>query len=330
MIKKIATYIIAITFIMFGASMESFAAKELKLTSCLPASTDPTYLLVKHFVDPSKSSKNITINFLGGPEVTPGNRQGESLKRGIVDLVFCPASYYSGILREGKLIGAQNISLHEINKNGGWDLMQQAWSTMNARVIAWTHSPGQDFYIYTNKLPAFSEKTGIDLSGFKIRSTPTYKSSLVALGATPINISSTDTFTALQRGVIDGVVWTGNLTKNGWADHLKYRINVPFFGSTRLLIINNKTYNSLSAEETKDLKLLANSYYEKASSDILEMAMKHEEELKKRNIIFLELSEIQKVNYLNTIYISKWAENDAISGYVVDYHLLKSKLYRPD
>jgi hypothetical protein len=72
-------------------------------------------------------------------------------------------------------------------------LLQKAWNKgLNAEIIAWPAFDASTFHIYTKFKPKISEKTGLDLTGRKMRSTGLYNPLLKAMNALPINISPSD------------------------------------------------------------------------------------------------------------------------------------------
>ncbi len=117
----------------------------------------------------------------------------------------------------------------------GWGGMAlpEAWGKgLNAHILAWTHFKGQKFHVYTRFKPKFSEKTGLDLTGFKMRSTGLYNALFKAMGATTVNMNPSDLYTGLERGVVVGMAWPwGSVAKYGWQRFLRYRIEPGFYGA---------------------------------------------------------------------------------------------------
>ena len=98
----------------------------LKVTTCLARNHDFTQGLLQTYIDPiNAKNTDLKLTYLGGPEVTPYQEQGSSLKRGLVDMIMCPAAYYGGLFSEARLPGAQTASIDEIKKNGAWDMMSR-------------------------------------------------------------------------------------------------------------------------------------------------------------------------------------------------------------
>ena len=321
----------AIGFVAF--SLPALAATELKTIGCFQRNHDYIVALHEKFVEPVNAAKGeVAIKYLGGPEVTPTRKQIGALKRGVVDMIFCPSAYYGGTLAEARLPGAHNRSLEEIRSNGGYEMMQEAWGKgVNARILAWTHFGGQKFYIYTNSEPKLSEKTGLDLSGVKMRGTGLYKALLKAMGATVVVIPPGDVYSALERGLVGGVAWPwGSMATYGWEKFLKYRVEPDFFGATMFLLINKEKYASLSKAGKAQLEKQASEYEKAASAIMVRKGHEDDAKLKKSGIKIVKLTGKVRAAYIKTIYGAKWAENDSFANKtVVDYKMLKSKLYDP-
>ena len=309
------------------------AAVEIKTTGCWQRNHDYIQAFFKGFIEPLNARNGpVKIKYIGGTEVTPFQKQGQSLKRGLVDMIFCAGAYYGGTMAEARLTGAQNKSLEEIHANGGWQLLQEAWGKgLNAHILAWSFFGGQKFYVYTLFKPKLSTKTGIDLTGVKMRATGLYKAFLKAMGATPIVISPSEVYTGLERGVVEGMAWPwGSISKYGWQKFLKYRIKPAFFGASVLTTINLNKWKSLNKAERDELEAQARAFEKAGDQIIIDKGIKDDEKLKEAGVKDLELQGAVRKAYLRTIYGAKWAENDSFRGkFHVDYDKLKADLYDP-
>ena len=335
--KSLFAPALATTAVALGALSLPAQAKQLTMTACFPRTHDYVATMFETFLNPINKKKGpVTVKYLGGPEVTPWRKQAQSLKRGLVDIIFCPGAYYGGQMAAARLPGAHNMSLDEIRANGGWDMMQKAWGNgLNAHILAWTHFKGQRFYIYTRFEPKLSKKTGIDLSGRKMRVTGLYKAFMKAMGATPVVIKPSEVYSALERGVVDGLAWPwGSIATYGWERFLKYRIEPDFFGASMLMLVNKKKYDGLSKAEKNELEAFARQYEKDADEVVSAKGRADDAKLWKAGVQRVELKGEYRKAYIDTIYGAKWAENDSYADKInklgVDYKTLKSKLYDPN
>jgi TRAP-type C4-dicarboxylate transport system substrate-binding protein len=126
------------------------------------------------------------------------------------------------------------------------------------KVLALFCHPGGDFH--TVKKPI---RTTDDLKGMKIRTAnPFVTKALKSFGAIPVTTPVTETYTALERGVVDGTVvpWEGlGIFK---LDELtRYATKVDFYTMIMMVVMNKKRWDSLPddvkkvIDETSGMKL---------------------------------------------------------------------------
>ena len=329
--RRLLPVAVTATLAAVAWTLPAQAASTIKVSTCHNKNHDHAEVFFKAFFNPLNNNKiGLKLNYIGGPEITPFRKQGALVKRGLIDMIFCPTPYYGGLLTEARMPGVHNKSLAEMRKNGAWDILQNAWDKgLNARIIAWPAFYASTFHIYTRFEPKISEKTGLDLTGRKMRSTGLYNPLLKAMNALPINISPSDVFTGLQRGVVDGIAWPkGSIGKYGWQKFLKYRISPNFYGATFFVIMNKDKYASLSKKEKALLKKHARAYEKKSDELVREKFKVDEAKLKAAGVKDIKLKGKAATAFLNTVYGAKWAQNDSLK-YIIDYKKLKSLMYQP-
>src|SRR5690606_13005030 len=102
---------------------------------------------------------------------------------------------------------ASNVPVAEIRKNGGWDLLNEVFNKKSGmQLIAWAEG-GTKYNMYLTVKPKFDKDGVPDLSGIKMRATGTYRPLFKALGASTINMKSSEIYTGLERGVVQGFGW---------------------------------------------------------------------------------------------------------------------------
>lgn len=306
----------------------ALAATSLKLSSCLPKNHDQVEAFFATFVAKMKKDESILkLNYKGGPEITPAKKQPGAMQRGLIDIITCP-SYYPGLVPEQGALTPSTASPARLRENGGYDMMQEAWGKgMNTHILGWGNHGGAFFHFYLGFEPKLDKKTGFQFEGLKLRSTNIYNPFLIVMGATPINMGMTDLYTALERGVVKGFVWPeGGIAKFGWAKFLKYRVEVPFFRSSSLVMINLDKYKSLSNAQRKQIDA-AGLFYEQNSGKVLrKKADADNEKVFAAGVKKFYMKEPYASALLKTIYESSW---EKLKGYKfrVDHAALKAKLF---
>ncbi len=319
------------TAVPIGLAVPSHAADvNLKVSTCFVKSHDQVVAFFKTFVEPLNAMKDtgLKLTFIGGPETTPRQKQASSLQRGLVDIINCPSAYYQGQVPAARTAGVNTVPPAELRKNGGWEIMQEAWDKgINARILGWGHWEASTFFIYMVKEPKPSDTTGLDLSGLKMRSTGLYNAFMKKMAATPVNISAGDVYAALERGLVDGLAWPeGSVAAYGWQKFLKYKVRPNFYHSTTMTIMNLDKYKSLSKKH-QELIDKQGLIYENDSNPLLaKLSVVDNDKLEKAGIKNVDLTGKAKAAYLKTIYGAKWAENDT-RKYSIDYKKLKSLTY---
>jgi TRAP-type C4-dicarboxylate transport system substrate-binding protein len=110
-------------------------------------------------------------------------------------------------------------------------------------------------------MPKFDKDGVPDLTGLKMRATGTYRPLFRALGATTINIKSSEIFTAVQRGTVDGFGWIDvALVPLGLHKVAKFRIQPGYYQSNTVVTIHADTWNKLAREKKDMLTDLAKTY----------------------------------------------------------------------
>jgi len=90
-------------------------------------------------------------------------------------------------------------------------------------------------------------RTPADMKGLRIRQPSAVASHIIeATGAAPVGMPASDTYTSLQRSVIDGLSFTWQPIQAFRLDELiNTHTNIPFYNSTFVISMNKDKYNRL-------------------------------------------------------------------------------------
>lgn len=262
-VTGIATAIVGLT------ATAALAETTLNAQTALPTQHALSQSFIKHFVGPQNDGDSgVKINLLGGPEVNPADRAPQALQRGVIDVLFIPAAYLSGVVPQAQAMMLQDLGVEKLHENGAFDYYAGIFDKrLGAHLLAWSETgPNSGYYLYTKAKPQMKEGI-VDLTGLSMRTTGAYRPIEEALGATTVQIASGDVPTGLDRGVIDGFGWpTVGLASIGLAENIKYRIEPKFYSLANVVLVSNRKWDSLSDEEKTALTDLAREY-EKTSMD---------------------------------------------------------------
>ncbi len=305
------------------------AATELKVVSGLVKNHDQIVTYFKDFHDPLNAAKGpVSLKYIGGPEVTPRKQQGSALKRGLFDVLASPSSYYAGMVPESRLTSISNKGPVQLRKEGAIDIMQKAWKKgLNARIVSWPFWGGSEFHIYTTFKPELNKKTGISLEGKKLRSTALYNPFLKAMGATPIVISPGEVYTSLQRGVVNGLAWPeGAITKYGWQQYIKYRIEPGFWRSSTMVVMNDDKWNSLTKAEKDFVHKWALHLEAESGKTLRKIADADNAKVFAAGVEKIKLEGEYAKAYLNTVNGATWADAKQ-RKLTVPYEVIRKAMY---
>ena len=175
------------------------------------------------------------------------------------------------------------------------------------------HPPG---LFHTIKKPIKSIE---DLKGMKMRTaSPSVTKALKVFGATPVSIPVTETYTALERGVVDGTVvpWEGVVVFK-LDDLLKYSTPTNFYTMTMMVVMNKRKWDSLPDDVKKVIDENSGLAMSLACGEIFD---KVEQPLKKRclgkgmKVVELPPDDITKLKALADPLRSEWVKDMKAKG----------------
>ncbi len=245
----------------------------------------------------------VFVSLLGSSEVVPPFEQFEAVRDGVVDVLMTAGAYYKATVPEAAAGLGSTKFASEQRKNGYLALMRE----IHAKHGVYYHSgvggtKGNGYRCYSNVKLASS-----DLTGIKMRVSPTYVPLVTALKGTPILMKAGEVYTALERGVVDGFCWTFlGIRDYGFHEVTKYVIDVPFYSNDTAVLINMKTWKSLPAEMRKAIDDLGPQIELATEKFMTDMNNKEDEALKKEGLQFIKFDAAETGKWKNAAYESHW------------------------
>lgn len=240
--------------------------------TALPTQHTLSKSFIKNFIDvANKDGKGVVkVNLLGGPEITPANRAGQAIQRGVIDMLFIPAAYLAGVVPQAQAMMLQDVGIDKLHADGGFDYYAKVFQDrLHAHLLAWSETgPASGYYLYMKAKPKMKDGV-IDLSGLAMRSTGAYRPIELALHASTVQIASGDVPTGLDRGVIQGFGWpTVGLASIGLASKVKYRVEPKFYSLADVVLVSDKKWNALSPDVQALLTKVAREYEQSSVEEI--------------------------------------------------------------
>jgi len=252
-----------------------------------------------------RSGGELTINYVGGPEVVPTFEQAEAVIKGVVDMVHAPGCYWPGVVPESDINHLAQYEPWVDRETGLYDWLVDAYAKVGVRYLGQIGGGySTTYYLYTNKYP----ETPWDLAGQKMRSVPTYEPFMKALGIKPVTMPGGEIYIALERGTVDGVGWPiyAGFVEMGLHEVVKYCIDHPFYRGDIVLQMNQDKFNELPShlqdlilEVTEETEHWAVEYY----ADVHE---RERREAMEGGMEFIKFSEEDGEAYVQLAAKSKW------------------------
>jgi len=301
-----------------GATQASAMTKNLTMVTALQRTNVLARSVIEVFIpELNKQGKGqIRITYVGGQEVVPPRKAAAALKRGQFNLLSAPTAYYIGTVPEGYALLASNQGPKVFRKNGAWELLQKIYAEKaGAHLLAWGENM-TSYYMYLTKQPPLDADGVPNLKGFKMRATGTYRPLFRALGATTINIKSSEIFTAVQRGTVDGFGFTDvSAVALGFHNIVNYRVFPNFYQTNQVITVNPAVWNGLTQKQ-RDIMNKVAVWYETASVHFIEKERLAEEKIiAKSKMKTIKLKGKGAAKYLSIAHGEIWKELKKRSKY---------------
>ncbi len=250
----------------------------------------------------------LQINVVGGPESIPTFEVGNAVRSGVVDFANTSAVFHANLVPEALAMTLTDRRMDELRENGGYDLLNQIHTDKSNMIWLARVTDGVQYHLYLNK--PIDEA---NLKGFKIRSTPVYLALLRSLGASALQISPGETYTALERGVVDGYGWPSvGLLDLGWQEKTKYRVEPGFYNVEVSFFINQDSWNKLNDEQKAFLQKQV-EWVESLNEAELVRAEEEKKRQEDAGVEVLQLSDAVTEDFLNRAYTAGWENIHRVS-----------------
>ena len=242
-------------------------------------------------------------------------------------MLSCPTAYYIGTVPEGYALLAGNQGPRALRANGAWKVLQEVYmKKAGAHLLAWGENM-TSYNTYLMVMPKFDAKGVPDLTGLKMRATGTYRPLFRALGASTINIKSSEIFTALQRGTVVGFGWPDvAVVALGLHKIVKYRITPNYYQTNQVITINPKIWNGLTEGQRTFLQKQALVYETESVKWLEARRAKEEKEMLAAGVKDIALQGEAAARYLDIAHQEIWKQLKERSEY---HDKLKPLMYIP-
>lgn len=245
------TVSIALLFtLMEGHSADvSAGPKVLSLSSWIPLKLNPekdAWAQMAKDLEEATGGK-YTIKVFDAQTLGKAKEHYDLVVKGIADIGYVLVGFTPGRFPITDLVSYSSAPSSEAYTKGMLELMKAGYMDKEFSKV-------KNLHVFSGSPSSFLWRKGVkpatslaDFKGRKIRVPSTGAADLVtAIGASPVAIPMPEVYTALERGVVDGVLTSINVLL---VFHLKdvsegiTRINMPTFGFS--MVMNRNTWNNL-------------------------------------------------------------------------------------
>ncbi|MDG1532658.1 MAG: TRAP transporter substrate-binding protein DctP [Paracoccaceae bacterium] len=249
------------------------------------------------------SGGDLEIEYVGGSDVIGGFDAPEAIANGVFDISHSANSYFAGAMPSSISLASGNASLDELKASGAIDAYSDLLMQQRGVMLLGTPLSGVGYVFQTRGDCS-------DLSyyeGKKVRSIPLYDPILESLGAIPVTTSPAEAYTAMERGVVDGLGWPDiGLLDFKFYEQAKFVMMPDFYQLRTASLINPNAFNSLP-EELQGVLLEAS-----ASADKIGAAWAKEKrnaehaEMEKAGVEFVSLPDDQAAKFIGLTEEKLW------------------------
>ena len=311
MVKRTTNFmfvaIFLITGLFLGVVLQGTAScKELKLAHFMP----PLHILHREVFTPlaedlSKATNgDLTIKIYPSGALGKGPvQQYKRVVEGVADITFCIEAYTASIFPRSLLVTQPGVAhTAEEGTRKLWSIYATylAGEYKAVKVLGiWVMSPAS---LMTRKKPV---RSLADIKDMKVRiSSPILTHLIKSWGAVPVAMPVTETYNALNTGIVDAVVLQPSALYRPWnlAEPAKYVTdNFPGPSSVILLAMNKKSWEGLSNKQRAALdKLTGREFSIKASVIWGSLDIKGLEKAKSDpNIEYIKMTASQRTGFTN-------------------------------
>ncbi len=286
MLKKIAAGILMASTVAIAAQAET----KLTVQMSTKSGEYGYQYLNKVWVDklPEMTNGEVSILLMPINAVVPRNETPEAVAAGILSGDLTSIEYFGGRGAAFKILGnliagydtpAQTQGF--CKDGGGKEILQELWDKTLPNKIHVVGCGAASKEALVAKVPI---ETVDDLKGVKIRS-PEGMAAVVfkAAGATPLTMSPSEVFTALEKGVIDAADSSAyvNNSASGFHDIATYPLYPGIHSmAVRQFTISKKVWNKLSPEAQAGVE----QWFVEAYADLRQELDKKDKELVERDM----------------------------------------------
>lgn len=195
------------------------------------------------------SKGRLIINVKGGPEVVPPPNLGKAVKNGVIDMAAIPNAFFEDLVPGIGVTHMSPFTAAEERKNGVYEAINKLYKKAGMFYLGRGEATDPGYFVMFLNKPVAKQA---DFKGLRLGGTTSFHGQYRALGAVPTTLQITDYNTAMERGVVDGLVTSVYIAMSyGLPSVTKYVVQPGFWRSSVALTINLAKWNKIPPDLQK-------------------------------------------------------------------------------
>jgi TRAP-type mannitol/chloroaromatic compound transport system substrate-binding protein len=198
------------------------------------------------------SEGSLSVSRVAGPAEVHQAEQMAAIQAGIYDIMHTASAYFRELTQLPNVeawLGGAPVSLRE--SCGLEDIFREIYDEQVGVHYIGPSTYNSSAHIYLSEL-ANEDRTVVDLTGLKLRGHALYQGGTEALGGSIVNMPSSEVYTAVQRGVIEGSVAGGDYMYPRdvkWDEIMNYVYDVDLDKESGHVYINKDVWEGLAQQQ---------------------------------------------------------------------------------
>lgn len=212
-----------------------------------------------------KTNGELVFEWAGSTEATGPFQAADAIANGIYDAGHLANSLYASAMPEATCLSAGDAPIAKLRGSGALEIYADVMKRRTGLVFLSVPISGTG-YTFLTRTPI---NALADLKGRKIRSLPLYDPVIRSLGGSPTTIAPAEVFTALENGVVDGLIWSDfGIIEFRFNEKTNFRLTPTFYSARTAFVVGPQAWAKLPApiqkalaEAAKEAELSAEKFF---------------------------------------------------------------------
>lgn len=248
----------------------------------------------------------VKIEHRGGPEVMEAEQIAEAVGSGTIDMGLVQASAYTEAIPISFAMKLTTQTPTEERDSGVYDILREQHAAANVHYLGKAMS-GNPYRFFLTQEPQHNGEIRFD--GMNIRVSPVYVPIVRAKGGQPVQTPPAEAYTALERGVVQGLgyISTGFFDR-GFDEVIDYELDIPFFDASYSILVNLDVWEELDTETQDALTRVMEDSEPEIVERVTQMVDEEYQQRREAGIQLIEPSEEAREDFLTVAYDAAWEE----------------------